>query len=92
MKLIGILNYYIRNFYLVCLVSDLTFKLDILKYKKERDECQQVSHNFNGKNALFTNSIYYQEHSWKYLLTVFLFTSFNVKIVTAISLYVLLAL
>lgn len=42
----GILNDYIRTVYSVCLVTGPRFKLDLLKYRKEKGRCQRVSYNF----------------------------------------------
>lgn len=43
---IGILKDYIRNVNSVCLVTGPRFKLDLLKYRKEKGRCQRVSYNF----------------------------------------------
>lgn len=43
---IGILKDYIRNVNSVCLVTGPRFKLDLLKYRKEKGRCQQASYSF----------------------------------------------
>lgn len=43
---IGILKDYIKNVNSVCLVTGPRFKLDLLKYRKEKGKCQRVSYNF----------------------------------------------